>query len=458
MSGELRVPHRGIGIGLVVGAVAGGLANAAGVEPGPPPQPAPWLEGVIRYLTEPLGRIFLNLLLMTVVPLVFCSLVVGVGRLGNVGQLGRLGLHTLGYFLITSTAAVVIGITLVNLVRPGDILPPETVEQMRPLYGATARERGRPADFGIHTFVNMVPRNPLQAAVELNMLGIIIFALLFGVGMHRVPLARRGMLTDVLEGIGEAMVAIIGLALRLAPIGVCALMFTATAQFGFRLLAALGMYVAVVLTGLAIQMGVVFPLLVRGLGRRSPSAFFRQVRGVILTAFSTSSSNATLPASLQVAERELGVSRPVAGFVLPLGATMNMNGTALFEGVTVLFLAQVSGVELTVGQQLLVVALSVVTAVGAAGVPGGSIPLLAMVLSTVGIPPEMLFLILGIDRLLDMCRTTVNVVGDLTAAVYVDRLHPPVAVEGAEPMQSGVASAGQWQEAVRHPPDSTRSY
>ncbi|MDW8243496.1 MAG: dicarboxylate/amino acid:cation symporter [Thermogemmata sp.] len=422
MDVEIRVPHRGIVVGLMIGALTGGLANVWGMHPGPPPQPEPWLKALVHYLLEPLGRIFLNLLLMTVVPLVFTSLVVGVGRLGGLDRLGQLGVRTITYFLLTTTSAVCIGLGLVQLVQPGRMLDDTIVSQLQAVYGR--QEAVRPAEFGIQQIVQMVPRNPLQAAVEMNMLAIIVFALLFGIGLQRVSLSRRQMLTTVLEAIADVMVAIIGLALWLAPLGVFALIFSTVAQFGFSLLVALGVYVGVVLVGLAVQLLVVFPLLIYFLGRRSPGRFFLQIRLVLLTAFSTSSSNATLPASLRTAQTDLGISPPVAGFVLPLGATMNMNGTALFEGVTVLFLAQVAGVELSWLQQVLVLILCVVTAIGAAGVPGGSIPLLAMVLAAVHVSPDYLFLILGVDRLLDMCRTTVNVTGDLIAAVYVQRFVP----------------------------------
>jgi Na+/H+-dicarboxylate symporter len=217
------------------------------------------------------------------------------------------------------------------------------------------------------------------------------------------------------------MVFIIGVAMRLAPFAVFALIFGTTARFGFSLLQQLGLYVLVVLGGLAIQMFVVFPLLVKYLGGRSPRDFFRKVRAVIVTAFSTSSSAGTLPTSIRVTQEQLKVPAPIAGFVLPLGATMNMNGTALFEGVTAVFLAQVFGFDLTLTQQILVVVLCVITAIGAAGIPGGSIPLLAMVLAVVGVPAGAIAIILGVDRLLDMCRTTVNVVGDVTCAVFIHR-------------------------------------
>jgi DAACS family dicarboxylate/amino acid:cation (Na+ or H+) symporter len=221
--------------------------------------------------------------------------------------------------------------------------------------------------------------------------------------------------------VNELMVFIIDLAMKLAPYGVFALIFVVTARFGADVLKQLGFFVATVLIGLCIQLFVVFSMLLRLLGRMNPLTFFRKSWPIAVTAFSTSSSNATLPTSIKVSEESLGIPPPIAGFVLPLGATVNMNGTALFEGVTVLFIAQVFGIHLDLTQQIIVVLMSVLMAVGAAGVPGGSIPLLAIVLRSVGVPPEGIALIIGVDRLPDMCRTVVNVLGDVTAAVFVAR-------------------------------------
>jgi dicarboxylate/amino acid:cation (Na+ or H+) symporter, DAACS family len=216
-------------------------------------------------------------------------------------------------------------------------------------------------------------------------------------------------------------VQLISWAMRLAPLGVFALIFSVTAQFGYSLLASLGWYVAVVLIGIALQLFGVMPVLLIVFARYNPLTFFSKARAIVITAFSTSSSSATLPTSIKVAEEELGVPAAIAGFVLPLGATMNMNGTALFEGVTVMFLAQVFGIDLTFQQQLIVIVLAVLTAIGAAGVPGGSLPLLALVLSTVGVPAEGIALILGVDRLLDMCRTTLNVMADVAIAMCITK-------------------------------------
>jgi dicarboxylate/amino acid:cation (Na+ or H+) symporter, DAACS family len=415
-------PHEGnlhtrILLALVVGAVAGSLVNffVAGTNP-------EWLQGLIKYVMDPLGQIFLRMLFMTVIPLVFASLALGVAQLGGGKELGRIGLKTFGFFLVTMSVAVTIGLGLVNTINPGKGLAEDTRVFLQDKFGADAEKRaGQPTTFGIETLINVVPRNPLKALVEMDMLAVICFALFIGVALTKIPPERATHLMRILEGINDLMIVLIGWAMRLAPFGVFALIFTITAQFGFQLLQTLGWYVAVVLIGLSIQMFVVMPLLLLTVGRYSPQRFFKRARPVLITAFSTSSSSATLPTSIKTAEEELGVHSSIAGFVLPLGATMNMNGTALFEGVTVMFLAQVFGVDLTLTEQLIVVILSVMTSVGAAGVPGGSLPLLALVLNTVHVPSEGIALILGVDRLLDMCRTTLNATGDVVATVCVAR-------------------------------------
>jgi DAACS family dicarboxylate/amino acid:cation (Na+ or H+) symporter len=241
-----------------------------------------------------------------------------------------------------------------------------------------------------------------------------------------IPSHRAAPVVAFYTGVFDAVARIIDIVMKLAPIGVAALLFTMTARFGFGFLVSLAWFVGTVLVGLAIHMFVSYPIALRVFGGVSPLDFFRRVRTVIVMAFSTSSSNATLPTSLAVSERELGIPRAIGSFVLTIGATANQNGTALFEGVTVLFLAQLAGVDLTVGQQLLVVYLAVLGSIGTAGVPSGSIPFIVAVLMTIGINPALIAVVLGVDRLLDMCRTTLNVVGDLTAAVYVAR------TEGAE--------------------------
>jgi len=258
------------------------------------------------------------------------------------------------------------------------------------------------------------------------MLAVIVFALVFGAALTQLPSRRAQPMLDVLRALGDVVMVIIEFAMRMAPYGVFALIFAVTSRFGWTLLGQLGWYVVIVIGGLVLHATVGLSTLVRVLGGMSPLAFWRKVRTSLITAFSTSSSNATLPTTLAVAEHQLGIPPTIAGFVLPLGATMNMNGTALYEGVTVLFLAQVFGVPLSLGQQGVVLILAVLTAIGTAGVPGGSLPLMMVVLASVGVPAEGIAIILGVDRILDMCRTTLNVAGDLTAAVYVARTEPVI--------------------------------
>jgi len=408
--------HWWILAGLVLGAIAG---TTAYLTLGPENR---YLLAGIANVTQPLGEVFLRLLLLTVVPLVFASLTLGVARLGAVGSLGRIVAKTFAYFLVTMACAVAIGLVLVNVVRPGVGLPEETRQQLEKDFQATASERlGKAGTFGVSTFVEMIPRNPLQAMANTDMLAVIVFALLVGLGITRLPAEQSASLLGLLEGIAQVMVTIIGFALAFAPVGVFALIFSTTAKLGPALLAQLGWYVGVVLVGLAIQLFVVLPILVSVLGRMSPWTFFASTWEVMVTAFSTSSSSATLPTSIRIAEQKLGIAPPIAGFVLPLGATMNMNGTALYEGITALFLVQVFSGDSSFSTQLIVLVLCVVTAVGAAGVPGGSLPLLAMVVEVAGVSGGAIALILGVDRLLDMSRTTLNVMGDLTAAVYIQR-------------------------------------
>ena len=403
--------------GLVAGAVAGVVANLL------------WggsaaLENVVHYATEPAGQVWLRALIMIVVPLVFASLTLGVAGLGDLGKLGRIGLKTLLYFLMVTLLAASLGLLMVNVLRPGAGLPSDVRDRLLATYGQQAAESktaAGEAHFGVQTLVNIVPRNPLAAAAQGDMLGLIFFSLIFGVAMALLPTERSATLLDAVRGLGEAMVVIIDLVMKLAPYGVFALVFSVAARFGFDLLARLGWYVVTVVAGLAFFQFAVYGVLLRVLAGWKPRDFFRRAWPVILTAFSTSSSNATLPTTMRVSEAALGVPRNISGFVLPLGATMNMNGTALFEGVTVLFIAQVFGTNLTLPAQGIVVLMAVLTAVGVAGVPGGSIPLMILVLEAVGLPGEGIAMVIGVDRLLDMCRTVVNVTGDMTAAVFVAR-------------------------------------
>ena len=416
--------HRRILLGLFVGAGAGVTANAVwgGAHPG--------VERVVFNFTEPVGDLFLRLLLMMVIPLVFSSLVAGVSGMGDIRKLGRVGLKCLVYTIVISAISVVIGVGMANLVRPGKRVDPATAKALVERYGADAGRRvqaaaqtaARPSVL-TQVVRTLVPSNPAAAVANEtpNMLHLMFFALVLGIGMTLLPAETTRPLSRVFDSLFQVSAKIIDLVMMFAPFAVACLLFTTTARFGFDLLFALGWFVVTVLVGLALHMFGVYSLSVALLSRISPLEFFSRVRTVMLTAFSTSSSNATLPTALRVTEENLGVPREINTFVLTLGATANQNGTALYEGVTVLFLAQLAGVDLTLSQQVLVAYLAILGGIGTAGVPSGSIPFIIVVLTTIGVNPELIALILGVDRILDMCRTTLNVTGDITAATYVAR-------------------------------------
>ncbi|HSJ33024.1 MAG TPA: dicarboxylate/amino acid:cation symporter [Longimicrobiales bacterium] len=425
-----RIPlHTKILLGLALGAVAGVATNLFAAD-------AAWVELIITYIAQPLGQVFLGMLFMVVMPLVFTTLAVGVAGLGDLSSLGRVGGKTIAFFLATTFCAVVLGLTLANIVAPGTGIDPAVRAALLAEYSSQAADRvvaSENTGFGIQTFVNIVPRNPLAAAVSGDMLGVIFFTLMFGIALTRIPHELSAPVIRGLEGIAQTIIEVIGFAMRLAPYGVAGLIFSVTAQFGFDVLRSLALYVVMVLFGLIVHQFGTLALIGRFLAGVSPRTLYSRARFMMITAFSTSSSNATMPTTLRTAEEEFGVPREIAGFVIPLGATMNMNGTALFEGMTVLFLAQVFGIDLSLGAQLIVVIMSIITAIGAAGVPGGSIPLLVMVLIMVGIPGEGIALILGVDRILDMARTVPNVTGDLLASVVVARSEGYELVPAAAP-------------------------
>jgi DAACS family dicarboxylate/amino acid:cation (Na+ or H+) symporter len=410
--------HNKILLGLLVGALLGVMGNLTlGGD-------HPLVAGANHYVANPVGQIFLRMLFMIVIPLVFASITLGVAGLGDVRRLGRVGGKTMGYFLVSTALAVTLGLALTNAVRPGERLDPVVRAELLATYATEASTRVEVAsqtDFGVQTLINIVTRNPVRSAADLDMLGIIFFGLVFGMALTQLPAERAKPMVDVLRALEDVVIKIVELAMRLAPYGVAGLIFGVTSRFGFELLGPLGAYVLIVFLALAVHVGVTLAAIMRFAVGVSPVDFFNRLRSALVTAFSTSSSSATLPTALATAERNLGIPSHIAGFVLPLGATMNMNGTALFEGITVVFLCQVFGVDLSIGQTVVVMLMTVITAIGAAGVPGGSIPLLVGILAMFGVPGEGIAIILGIDRILDMARTTVNVCGDLTASAWVAR-------------------------------------
>ncbi len=409
--------HTKILIGFLVGLVAGLLAHFTATPD------AAWLQAVTTYFTGPVGQLFIRLLFMLVIPLLFSALVMGVTEMGDLASLGRVGWRTLAFTAAISTIAVVIGLVVVNVIRPGDGVDPEIAkrlladasERAEALVGGAKSSSGG----GVDLILKIVPSNVIAAAAGNDVLAVMFFALVFGIGLvlNQTPAADK--LKGAIEGLFEVSMTLINLVIRFAPYAVACLMFNLAALFGWDLLAKLATYVAVVLLALGLHFFVVFSLVLRFVAKRSPLAFFRGAQEAILVAFSTASSNATLPTALRVAEDELGLPPRISRFVLTVGATANQNGTALFEGVTVLFLAQFFGVDLSLGQQVMVMFICILGGIGTAGVPAGSLPVVAMILGLVGVPPGAIGLIIGVDRFLDMCRTTLNVTGDLVAAVVV---------------------------------------
>ncbi|MFO1076893.1 MAG: dicarboxylate/amino acid:cation symporter [Planctomycetota bacterium] len=424
--GGLSLPTK-ILIGLVVGAAAGITLNVF-YAPDLGVAPSATFAGITKiadHYVKPIGDLFLRLLFMVVVPIVFCSLFLGVAGLGSVQKLGSLGLRTLCWFFGTTLLAVLLGLTLVRTIEPGKRMDPVVAAQVKEQYVSDAKakvDQSAGAKNAIETIVDIVPDNVVGAAsTNKGILGLICFALLLGAAAVRLAPERTLVLRELCESVYDMCVKILGWAMQIAPFGVACLIFHASVKLGLPVMKLVGWYFATAMGGLLIYQGVFITGLAWVFARVSPARFYRGCRTLIVTAFSTSSSNATMPTTIRTAVDEFGVPREIAGFVMPLGATMNMNGTALFEGVSVLFLAQVSGRGLTIGEQAFVVGMAVLTAIGAAGVPGGSLPLLAVVLVQVGVPPELLALILGVDRLVDMTRTVPNVTSDLICSLWLSR-------------------------------------
>jgi DAACS family dicarboxylate/amino acid:cation (Na+ or H+) symporter len=403
----------GLGLGLVAHYVSGADAG--------------WVQWLTTYVTQPAGTLFLRLIFMLVIPLLFSALVIGVAEMGDVRALGRVGWKTLGYTVLASGIAVVLGLALVNWLHPGGGVDPAAAQAMlaqgadraKAIVGSTGAQPQ-----GLDMLLGIVPDNVIKAAAENTILAVMFFALMLGIGLVLTRSESTGVLLRGIEGLFEVSMTLIGLVIRLAPYAVFCFMFNLAALFGWDLLRSLGAYVGVVVLALAIHMFVVYSLMLKFLGGWSPARFFKGVQEAMVMAFSTASSNATLPVSLRVAEEKLHLPRKVSRFVLTVGATANQNGTALFEGVTVLFLAQFFGVELSLAQQVTVMFVCILGGIGTAGVPAGSLPVVALICGMVGVPPEGIGLILGVDRFLDMCRTTLNVTGDLMLAAVVSKDEP----------------------------------
>lgn len=407
--------HTKILIGLILGAIAGFAARESlGKDSETLTKMVDW--------TKPVGEIFLNMIFMVVVPLLFAALVLGVSELGDIRKVGRIGIRSLLMTVVLSAIAVLIGVGAINLVDPSKSISADQKAELFKNYSKEQKVTEDPVQAKDAAALGMVPKNPLRDAVAAFSGGILpfmIFALIFGIALASIEAEKALPVQAFLEGLFAVSLKIIEFAMRLAPIGVFCLIFGSAAKLGYELFASLGTYVLVVLVALAIHQFVTYSLVIRYVARRSPAEFFRQMRTVMATAFATSSSNATLPTALRAAEEDLGLPRKISNFVLTVGATANQNGTALFEGITIIFLARMFGVDLTVGQQFMVMGLAIVGGIGTAGVPSGSIPMIAGVLATLGVPSSAVGLVLGIDRIMDMSRTVLNVTGDMTIAACV---------------------------------------
>ncbi|MFO1261625.1 MAG: dicarboxylate/amino acid:cation symporter [Sphingomonadaceae bacterium] len=397
----------GLVLGLIAYSVAGG---------------APWIGWITANFTGPIGQIFLRLLFMLVIPLLVSALIVGVAEMNEMRALKSIGVRTLLYTIVVSAISVAISLAVVNILQPGAGVDPQIARQLLATSGDNAKaivEHAGEAKTGVQALVEIVPSNFIHAMSENDILAVMFFALMFGIGFLITDPERTAVLKSGIEGVFEIAMKLIGLVIRMAPLAIFCFMFNLAALFGWDLIIRLSAYVGVVLLALALQMFGVFPALLVLLARKNPVSFFRETQEASVMAFATASSNATLPTSLRVADERLKLPRPIARFVLTIGATANQNGTAMFEGVTVIFLAQFFGVDLSLGQQLTVMLICILGGIGTAGVPAGSLPVIALILGTIGVPPEGIGLVLGVDRLLDMCRTTLNVVGDLVAAQVI---------------------------------------
>ena len=418
--------HTKILLGLLTGLILGLLSNIffEGNES---------LKWIVNNVANPLGQIFIRMIFMIVIPLIFTAIVLGVADFRDIRKIGVVGFKTLLFTVVITAVSVLIGLTLVNLIQPGTGIPPESrTELINSITTnqsvSTLIKSAEESKSFVQIILDLIPRNPFVDIVYAfdpnyrggGLLALMFFSLMFGIAMAMSPSDRIGGLTKTLEGIYDVLMKIIGYAMKLAPIGVAGLIFTTTSQLGFKIVSILSLYVIAVLLGLFIHFFFTYSFIIKYAIKRNPIHFFKEISEVIITAFSTSSSNATLPTSIRNSIEKLKLDKDIANFVLTVGSTANQNGTALYEGVTVLFLAQFYGIDLSIAQQLLVVFLSILAGVGTAGVPGGSLPLVIMVLMTVGIPAESIGIILGVDRILDMSRTVVNVTGDIVLAGWID--------------------------------------
>ncbi|MEM7611302.1 MAG: dicarboxylate/amino acid:cation symporter [Pseudomonadota bacterium] len=383
-----------------------------------------------------IGSLFLQALKMLIVPLITSSIIVGVAGIGSSGNLGRLGGKTLAFYATTTLLAILVGLLLINLVSPGYDSNGQPIGEQLALTedadAVAARVEGKGVGDVVEVFLRMVPANVVEAAAEGQMLGLIFFALLFGYFLTRLPKAHRDTMYNFWDGVFRIMMDITGLVMKFAPIGVFGLVAETVAKTGFEAAAPLFVFSLVVLAALAAHVLITLPLLLRIVGVR-PVRVLAGMSPAMLTAFSTSSSSATLPVTMDCVEKNVGVSSRVSSFVLPLGATVNMNGTALYECTAAMFLAQAYGLELTFGVQFSIVVIALLTSIGVAGVPSASLVAIAIILAAIGLPVEAIGVLMVFDRVLDMARTSVNVFGDACCATIVARLEGEQTLVAGQP-------------------------
>ncbi|BDD05379.1 dicarboxylate/amino acid:cation symporter [Aureibacter tunicatorum] len=417
-----KIPlHLKIVIGLLAGLAVGLLFSYLGVPK----------EFTLNYI-KPIGTIFVNSLKMIAAPLVLASLIIGIANLGDVSKLSRMGGKTIGIYILTTVISITIGLAVVNLIEPGKFISTQTRMDLLEMYAGKVAAKADQAkelrESGpLQPLVNMVPTNIVQAASDNgSMLKIVFFAVLMGIALLKIPKEKGEGVVKFFDGINEIILKIIDFIMRIAPFGVFALITTMIVELAgddpssaLEILGALLAYSLTVLLGLGIMIMLVYPMFLKIFTSFNYFDFFRGIRPAQLLAFSTSSSSATLPVTMECVEKKLKVSEEVSSFVLPLGATINMDGTSLYQGVAAVFIAQALGLDLTITQQIMIVLTATLASIGSAGVPGAGMVMLVIVLESVNIPAAGLALIIAPDRILDMCRTVVNVTGDATVSMAV---------------------------------------
>lgn len=417
-----KIPlHTQILIGLILGLFFGLLSIFTGLP-----------NEITILFIKPVGTIFVNLLKMIAVPLIIASLIVGVANLGDISRLSRMGGKTILIYLITTTIATTIGLIVVNTLKPGKVISYETRQEIMEMYSFDATETTGIAkniqELGpLEPIVRMVPDNIFHSFQDNgNMLQVVFISLIFGIALLKIPRKRGQPVIFFFQGLNDVVLKLIDYIMKIAPIGVFALIATLIVELAgdnpgkaVEILGALAYYSLAVLFGLAIMMTIIYPLILKLFARIKYRFFFKSIRDAQILAFSTSSSSATLPVTMECVEKNLGVSEEVSSFVLPLGATINMDGTSMYQSIAAVFIAHAMGIEISLGGQLMIVLTAVLASIGSAGVPGAGMVMLVIVLEAVGIPAAGLALIVAPDRPLDMCRTAVNITGDATVATVV---------------------------------------